>query len=213
MRSDPDTVGRMQRHTARGAGRTTRDRIVAAAAKLFYRKGIGSVSVDAVAEAAGVTKRTLYNHFRSKDDLAAAYLDARDQPNLVQFQSWFEAAEGDVAARLRAVFGKLAESAGSRSWKGCGFLRTAAELVTMPGHPAIQAARRHKRNVEQWLIAVIATERPPAEAETLARQVQLLMDGAFSAALLHRDPAFMLVAGEAAYALVSRRHLFALTQR
>src|SRR5690606_33866074 len=122
---------------ARGAGKT-RDRIVRSAARLFYRKGIGAVSVDAVAEAAGVTKRTLYNHFRSKDDLAAAYMEARDQPNLAHFRESFEAAEGSAADRMRAVFFNLAESAGSNSWKGCGFLRTAAELVSTPGHPAVK---------------------------------------------------------------------------
>jgi AcrR family transcriptional regulator len=187
---------------ARGNAAATRDRIVAAAAKLFYRKGIGSVSVDAVAETAGVTKRTLYNHFRSKDDLAAAYLETRDQPNLAQFKSWFEAAEGDISRRIRRVFEELAKAAGGRSWKGCGFLRTAAELVTMPGHPAVKAARLHKRHVEDWLTSVISAERPHEEAGMLARQVQLLMDGAFAAALLHRDPAYMLAAGDAAYALL-----------
>lgn len=199
----PQTGGAgTRRRAARGGGAATRDRIVSAAAKLFYRKGIGAVSVDAVAEAAGVTKRTLYNHFRSKDDLAAAYLEARDQPNLAQFREWFEAVEGNVADRMRAVFAMLAESAGSSSWKGCGFLRTAAELVSTPGHPAVKAARHHKRNVEEWLISVIAVERTPAEAGRLARQVQILMDGAFSAALLHRDPAFMLAAGDAACTLL-----------
>ncbi len=59
----------------------TRERIISAAAKLFYNEGIRSVSVDAVAEEAGVTKRTLYYHFASKDDLIGAYLEARDQPN------------------------------------------------------------------------------------------------------------------------------------
>lgn len=83
------------------------------------------------------------------------------------------------------------------------FLRTAAELVSTPGHPAVKAARRHKRNVEQWLCSVIALERPEAEAEKLARQVQLLMDGAFASGLLHRDPTFMLAAGDAAHALLS----------
>ena len=55
----------------------TKDRIVAAANKLFYDEGIRSVGVDAVAAKAGVTKRTLYYHFKSKDDLVAAYLAAR----------------------------------------------------------------------------------------------------------------------------------------
>ncbi|TGV79729.1 TetR/AcrR family transcriptional regulator, partial [Mesorhizobium sp. M00.F.Ca.ET.149.01.1.1] len=62
----------------------TRKRLVDAATRLFYAEGIGRVSVDAVAEKAGLTKRTLYYHFKSKDDLIAAYLDARDQPNREQ---------------------------------------------------------------------------------------------------------------------------------
>ena len=61
----------------------TRDRIVAAASRLFYGHGIRAVSVDDVAARAGLTKRTLYYHFRSKDDLIAAYLAARDEPTIV----------------------------------------------------------------------------------------------------------------------------------
>ena len=51
---------------------STRDRIVAAANRLFYREGIRAVSVDAVAEEAGLTKRSLYYHFKSKDELIEA---------------------------------------------------------------------------------------------------------------------------------------------
>ena len=60
----------------------TRAQIIQAADDLFYGAGIRSASVDAIAEKAGVTKRTLYYHFRSKDDLIAAYLAARDEPTL-----------------------------------------------------------------------------------------------------------------------------------
>ena len=60
---------------------TTQERIISAASRLFYSEGIRAVGVDAVAEKAGVTKKTLYYHFKSKDDLITAYLAARDQPN------------------------------------------------------------------------------------------------------------------------------------
>ena len=69
--------------------RQTRERILEAANRLFYGEGIRSVSVDAVAEKAGVTKRTLYYHFRSKDELVAAYLASRDQPSLARLVEWF----------------------------------------------------------------------------------------------------------------------------
>ena len=180
----------------------TRERILAAAAKLFYGEGIRAVSVDAVAERAGVTKRTLYYHFRSKDDLIAAYLTERDQPNLALFQAWFAEAKGGTPDKVRAIFFRLAEAIRHPKWKGCGFLRTSAELINMPGHPAIQVSRAHKKRVEQWLKdALIAAGLVP-QAPTLARQIVLLLDGAFADGLLHRDPGYMETAGEAAHALI-----------
>ncbi len=179
----------------------TRERIITAASKLFYGEGIRSVSVDAVAEKAGLTKRTLYYHFASKDDLIAAYLEARDQPNLKLFQRWFAEADGDVADKVRNIFRNLARSARHPSWKGCGFLRTAAELANMPGHPAVKLGIAHKKRVEAWLTSVFVAEGTQAP-EILARQVILLLDGSFAVVLLNRDASYMETAGEAAATLV-----------
>src|SRR5262249_54324125 len=129
----------------------TRERILTAASKLFYSEGIRAVSVDAVADKAGLTKRTLYYHFRSKDDLVAAYLAARDQPNLALFRRWFEEADGALPSRVQAIFRQLARSASHPKWKGCGFLRTSAELANLPGHPAIRIGAAHKKKFEAWL--------------------------------------------------------------
>ncbi|NLS02234.1 TetR/AcrR family transcriptional regulator [Rhizobium sp. P32RR-XVIII] len=181
---------------------TTRDRIVNAAARLFYGQGIRAVSVDAVAEKAGVTKRTLYYHFDSKDDLIAAYLEGRDQPNLAVFQRWYAEAEGSVDAKVKAIFDQLAKSARHPKWKGCGFLRTAAELAGMPGHPAIKAGVAHKQRVEDWLTHVLEADGIP-DARTLGRQIMLLLDGGFAVVLLRRDPSYMETAGEAAAALIA----------
>lgn len=180
----------------------TRDRIVSAASTLFYSEGIRAVSVDAVAEKAGVTKRTLYYHFASKDDLIAAYLDRRDQPNLALFKRWFSETEGDVADKVRGVFLNLAISARHPRWKGCGFLRTSAELANMPGHPAMKVGAAHKRRVEDWLNEVLEAAGLGAQARMLARQTILLLDGCFAVVLLHRDPSYMETAGEAAHALI-----------
>lgn len=180
----------------------TRDRILSAAAKLFYTDGIRGVSVDAVAAKAGITKRTLYYHFRSKDDLVGAYLAARDQPNLALFRRWFSQAKGGTASKVRGVFQNLAASARHPKWRGCGFLRTTAELANMPGHPALRIGAAHKKNIEEWLRTTFeaAGARNPL---ALARQVMLLLDGSFAVVLLHRDPSYMETAGEAAFSLVS----------
>ena len=179
----------------------TRERIISAANALFYNDGIRGVSVDAVAEKAGVTKRTLYYHFRSKDDLVAAYLTARDQPNLALFRKWFSEAEGGPPAKVEAIFRNLARSARHPKWKGCGFLRTSAELANMPGHPAIRIGAAHKKKFEEWLRATFEAEGI-ADPPRLARQILLLLVGSFAVVLLHRDPSYMETAGEAAHALI-----------
>ena len=180
---------------------STRERIVTAASKLFYAEGIRSVSVDAVAERAGLTKRTLYYHFTSKDELVAAYLEERDQPNLALFKRWYAETEGGPADKVRGIFRRLAGSTRHPKWKGCGFLRTSAELANMPGHPAIKVGAAHKKRVEAWLSAVFASHGI-ATGAALARQIIVLLDGSFAVVLLHRDPAYMEAAGDAAFALI-----------
>ncbi|USI75149.1 TetR/AcrR family transcriptional regulator [Sphingomonas morindae] len=180
----------------------TRDRIIDAASALFYGEGIRAVSMDAVAAKADIAKKTLYYHFRSKDDLIAAYLEARDAPNLRLFQSWFDEAQGDVADKIRSVFLHLATSARHRKWKGCGFLRTSVELFDVPGHPAIAAARVHKRRVEDWLCTILDSAGHGQNARRLARHLILLMDGGFAVVLLHRDASYMESAADAAVTLI-----------
>jgi AcrR family transcriptional regulator len=187
---------------------TTRERIVAAANRLFYREGIRAVSVDAVAEEAGITKRSLYYHFRSKDELIEAYLGYRDQPNLDAYRAWFEAREGSTADKVAAIFENLAEMASHPKWKGCGFLRTSAELANLPGHPAIVRGAAHKKKIERWLadcLVLDGIETP----EAVASQIILLLDGSFAVVMLHRDTGYMLSAAKAARVLVetaSRRN-------
>jgi AcrR family transcriptional regulator len=179
----------------------TRDRIVAAATRLFYNDGIRAVSVDAVAEKAGVTKKTLYYHFASKDDLIAATIAGRDQPTLELYARWFEETDGPPADKVRGLFSKLGQAANTPRWKGCGFLRTAAELARTPGHPAIAAGASHKKRFESWLGGVL-DDGGVGGAEALARQIVLLLDGAAAVMLIHRDVTYVEAAGELARKLV-----------
>ena len=182
--------------------RSAKDRILDAANRLFYSEGIRAVSVDAIAAKAGTTKKTLYYHFESKDDLIKAYLASRDQPNLALFREWFEEADGELADRVEAIFLNLAQSASHPKWKGCGFLRTAAELANMPGHPAMKVGAAHKKKFEAWLCDVFE-DRKAKYPQELARHVVLLMDGAFSTFLVHRDTEYVVSAGRAARAMVA----------
>ncbi len=179
----------------------TRKRILEAANQLFYSDGIRAVSVDLIAEKAGVTKKTLYYHFESKDNLAAEYLTSRDQPNLLAYQRWFTETNGDIVEKVQSLFRGVAKSANHPKWRGCGFLRTAGELANLPGHPAIKAGATHKKNAESWLSLHLAGNGC-RDADLTARQVMLLMDGAFATMMVHHDPSYIEAAGEAAAQLV-----------
>ncbi|WP_299605223.1 TetR/AcrR family transcriptional regulator [uncultured Tateyamaria sp.] len=181
---------------------SARDRIIVAADKLFYGAGIRATSVDTIAEVAGVTKNTFYYHFKSKDDLIDAYLSARDEPNLARYRNWYDEADGDVPEKVAAIFLNIAKRARRPQWKGCGFLRTAAEFVNTPGHPAIQTGSAHKKKFEVWL----AERFEEAELDhpvDLSRHIALLIDGAFSTMLIHRDVSYAEHAAEAAKILVA----------
>ena len=179
-----------------------RERILKAAATLFQALGVKAVSVDAIADKAGLTKRSVYYHFRSKDDLITAYLEARDEPNLALFQRWFAQANGGIAEKVAAIFHQLAVAARHPKWQGCGFLRTSVELVDQPGHPAVVAGRRHKKRVEAWFAAIFLDRLDDSAAAELARQIMLLLDGGFATVLLHRDPSYLESAGEGAARLI-----------
>ena len=183
--------------------RTTREQIIQAADALFYGEGIRSASMDAIAAKAGVTKRTIYYHFPSKDDLIAAYLAARDEPTFVRQAAWLDETEGDLPGQVLGLFENLARAMDTPRWKGCGFIRAAAELAGTPGHPALKIGSAHKKRLEAWVEGRIATAGL-SEPALRARQVMILLDGAAAQVLIHRDPAYALAAGQAAAALVTK---------
>ncbi|MDJ0949945.1 MAG: helix-turn-helix domain-containing protein [Alphaproteobacteria bacterium] len=181
---------------ARNATRT-RARILGAAYRLFFQEGFSRVSVDAIAQAAEVTKRTLYNHFDSKDTLVAAVLDHQRAYALAQIQSWRPIAAATPAEFLVALFEALERWASRPRWLGSGFTRLTMELADLPGHPARAAAHRHKAEVEAWLAEELARLSAPNPTE-LARQAMLLSEGCMALMLIHGSTAYAAAAAAAA---------------
>ena len=182
-------------------GEKTRKAIVDAAARLFYGEGIRAVSMDAVAAKAGLTKKTLYYHFPSKDHLITAYLESQDQPALALYQRWYAETAGDVSSKVRGMFEGLLAVANRPKWRGCGFLRTVSELASTPGHPAIKVGSAHKKRFETWLASTFEGENIANPAE-LARELVVLLDGAATIMLIHRDGDYVRLAGKLAERLV-----------
>ncbi|MEM8686563.1 MAG: helix-turn-helix domain-containing protein [Pseudomonadota bacterium] len=182
---------------------STKDEIITAADILFYAGSIRDVSVERIAETAGVTKKTLYYHFKSKDDLVAAYLQAHHKPTLERYQNW-AGSDGALTDRIERMFFKLASHAEKRSWKGCGFLRAAVELADSPGHPALDVARRHKAEFEHWLADDLG-RAGLTNPGSLARMIMVLLDGAIARMLVHRDPSYARDAAKVARLLLENQ--------
>ena len=138
-------------------------RVLDAAAELFYRDGINAVGVARVAEVAGVTKKTLYDCFGSKDALVTCYLERRDRRWWHHLEQRLETA---AAPRALALFDAYFDHPEIDTDRGCAFLNAAAELG--PHHPALEVVRRHKRAVRERLADLVAeTTADPSVAEML----------------------------------------------
>ena len=178
----------------RNLAQTPAERILAAADRLFYTQGIRAVGVDAVAREAGVSKRTLYNHYPSKDALIAAYLTARFR----------HIAPSDAPAReqILGVFDRLERVFGSTGFRGCPFVNAVAEIGD-PRHPAAGIAARFKEERRQWFKALLERLKVK-DAEGLATQLAILTDGAIATALVRGDPAYARSARAAAETLLAQ---------
>jgi AcrR family transcriptional regulator len=181
----------------------TKRKIVDAAYGQFYREGFAHVGVDAIAEAAGVTKRTFYYHFESKDALVAAVLDAQHELMLERIHRWAKRASRDPVAMIEAIFADFAAWSRQPGWRGSGFTRAAIEFARSPGHPARLAARRHKAAVENVLTEEFA-RLGVAAPNQLVRQILLLVEGCNSLILIHGDPSYAAAASAAARLLAEQ---------
>ncbi len=155
-------------------GRGARGRILHAARVLFGERGITTTGVAQLAAAAQVSKRTLYQHFPSKDDVVVAYLQAFETDPALGPEGILARAELSPRARLLELFAALGEE--RHPMRGCPFLNAAVELAD-PGHPAHRLAAEHKRRFTERLTE-IAREAGARPAEQVGRRLALLYDGA-----------------------------------
>lgn len=164
--------------------RPAAERLLDAASRLFYERGIRAVGVNTIAEQAGVTKVTLYAHFGSKDGLVAAHLHARDRrwrTTLEEFLAGHTAPEG----RLMATFDAYRAWAVADDFRGCGFVNAAAELTDLH-HPGQAVIGDHKEGIRRHLEAV-ATAAGCHHPQDVAEEWFLLLEGATVTASLRRD--------------------------
>lgn len=173
----------------------TRARIVEAAYLLFYRNGFARVSMDEIAVGSGVTKRTLYAHFASKDSLLADVLENHHQLALARIETWARKLAPHDPGSIDKLFSNLAVWSSRPRWAGAGFTRLAMELADLPGHPARKIASRHKAAVEARLAKAFGSVQAGAE-------IMLLIEGALTLLLIHGSGRYTNIATAAAKKLM-----------
>lgn len=153
---------------------STRDRLLDAAADLFYREGV-SVGIEALCRSAGVSKRSMYQLFESKDDVFAASLERR----IPRYEEQLGTDPGDAGTpreRILGVFERLEKASVRPEYRGCPFLAALVELKD-PGHPASVVASGAKERL-QGAFRTQAELGGARDPELLARQLMLIFDGA-----------------------------------
>src|SRR3954452_25153472 len=159
-----------------------RDRLVAAAERLFYAEGIHAVGVDRLCAEAEVSKRSLYQHFSGKDEVVTAMLEAQ----AVKFAGQIRVEGRSPRERILDVFEALDEAAEFPDFRGCPFVGAATELKDR-NHPAVRVACGQKAALTEYFAATLraASARDP---DVLATQLTLLFDGASAYALMRGRP-------------------------
>jgi AcrR family transcriptional regulator len=163
---------------------TPRERLLDAAGELFYRDGV-NIGVDALCKAAGVSKKSMYQLFRSKDELIAESLASRGPA----YQALLHpGAEDDRSPRERilAVFEGQDELVASGNYLGCPYVSTAVELKN-PEHPGSVVARHFKQQLTDFFHRELV-KAGAEDPSTLAIQLTMVFDGASARAVVRAQP-------------------------
>jgi AcrR family transcriptional regulator len=155
--------------------------------------------MDDIAARANITKRALYQHFVSKDDLIKSALAHSSEFALSRLRQFKRS--HDIHEFIDSYFDQLSDWAAKPKWSGAGFTRVVVELADLRGHPARSIARQHKAAVERWLTEAISAAGIRS-AQQRAREIMLLTEGAMVLMLIHGDRSYAQVAALAAKTLV-----------
>ncbi|MGH9321179.1 MAG: TetR/AcrR family transcriptional regulator [Vicinamibacteria bacterium] len=154
--------------------------MLASAYELFSRRGIRGVGVDEIIERAGVAKATLYKHFPSKNDLALAFLERREE---LWTHGWIESEARRRGAtpeeRLLAIFDAFDEWFRQKGFEACSFINVLLEMGN--GHPLGKASAAHLQTIRS-VVRDLAAEAGLRDTDEFAHSWHILMKGSIVAA-------------------------------
>jgi AcrR family transcriptional regulator len=171
--------------------KTTRERLLDAAYRIISEGSLSQLSIDRVTERAGLSRRTFFLHFSSKDALLAEVLDYLRPAEAEKWRQWRESLDPDLGVedRIYSLFRYFVEAIDAPRWRGCCFVRISAEFADRLGHPVHAVVAAAHQDLEHWLAEELA-QGDYAAPSLLAKQLVVLLNGLLITQLVHRDKAY-----------------------
>jgi len=179
-----------------------RDQLIQTALELFAKNGIHATGVDSIVEQSGVTKKTLYAHFRSKEELVLAVLRQYDELARNDFMRRVESGGKTPRARLLAVFDFAERWFQQSNFYGCLFINTIGEYSDK-GTPIRQICKEYKKLVKGY-VRELCEQAGAKDPQALAEELALLLEGATVTAQVSQNPNTAKIAKRAAKALIDK---------
>ena len=179
-----------------------RDQLIQTALELFAKNGIHATGVDSIVEQSGVTKKTLYAHFRSKEELILAVLRQYDELARNDFMRRVESGGKTPRARLLAVFDFAERWFQQSNFYGCLFINTIGEYSDK-GTPIRQICKEYKKLVKGY-IRELCEQAGASDPQGLAEELAMLLEGATVTAQVSQNPKTAKIAKRAAKALIDK---------
>ena len=153
-----------------------REQIISHALTLFYQHGFNATGIDKIIKDAGVSKKTLYNHFHSKDELILATLRKRDELFRNNLMRETERLGHTPRERLSTLFDAVHAWFNEATFSGCMFINASAEFSELE-NPNHLVCAEHKRLVRDY-IKSLAQQANASDPEELSNQLNLIIEGA-----------------------------------
>jgi len=156
----------------------TRERLIEAAVRRFYRDGFRNVGIDQILTDVGISKTAFYKHFECKEDLMLAALETQNRLMLETFRAMARERGGPTPiGQLRALLDVVEHFVETEDFQGCIFVNVAMEFP-LAHEPAHVAAAKNKQAIEDMVFG-LATEAGAVDPRSLARELCLIMEGAY----------------------------------
>ncbi|MCF6298227.1 MAG: TetR/AcrR family transcriptional regulator [Flavobacteriaceae bacterium] len=165
-----------------------RETIIKTASNLFYQKGYNLTGINEIISESGIAKATLYNHFKSKEDICVAYLDYLNTPFLKNIED-FALSKSKGSEQILALFDFLEKFFLSENFNGCWCLNTISEIPNqnIKIRNEIQKGKTEFLKLIVRLLEINFPNKTKKEVATLSKQVYLIYESAISESHLHQN--------------------------